>query len=192
MATNPRQGEREPSDAAQETRKAGEQVTQTARVMGEAAERTTHTGAETFRRNADATGEAWEGGSAAASRIAQRSMEQLTKMIGLGGETTKEALQHTAGNMQAVLESTTVVAGGMQGVVGELMRFAENRAEHNLEHLDRLRQCRNLHDLFAEQTQMVRDNFEAFLQSAQRASERTTEMTRAAMERMSALPTPPR
>jgi hypothetical protein len=41
MATNPRHGEREPSDLAQETRKAGEQVAQTARAMGDATERTT-------------------------------------------------------------------------------------------------------------------------------------------------------
>ena len=86
----------------------------------------------------------------------------------------------------------TVIAGGLQGVAGELMRFAESRAEQNLDHLDRLGQCRNVHDLFAQQTQMVRDNFEAFLQGAQRASERTTEMTRTAMERMSTTTTTPR
>src|SRR6516165_2441728 len=40
MATSPRHGEREPSDLAQETRKAGEQAAQTARAVGDAAERT--------------------------------------------------------------------------------------------------------------------------------------------------------
>ena len=67
------------------------------------------------------------------------------------------------------------------------MRFAESRAEQNLDHLNRLGQCRNLHDLLALQTQVVRDNPEAFLQSAQRTSERTTEVARAA-DRMSAPP----
>jgi hypothetical protein len=177
---------------AQETRKTGEQAAQTARVMSDAAERTSRTGAETFRRNADVTREAWQAGTEAAGRIAQRSMEQLTKMIGFGGDTARETLQHSAGNMQAVLESTTIIAGGLQGVTSELMRFAESRAEQNMAHLDRLGQCRNLHELFAQQTQMVRDNFEAFLQSAQRASERTTEMTRSAMDRMSNAPTAPR
>jgi hypothetical protein len=32
------------------------------------------------------------------------------------------------------------------------MRFAESRAEQNLDHLNRLGQCRNLHDLLALQT----------------------------------------
>jgi hypothetical protein len=56
-------------------------------------------------------------------------MEQLTKIFGLGGETVIETLHQTFGNMRAVLESTTAIAGGLQGVAGELMRFAESRAE---------------------------------------------------------------
>ena len=72
------------------------------------------------------------------------------------------------------------------------MRFAESRAEQNLDHLNRLGQCRNLHDLLALLTQVVRDNLEAFLQSAQRTSERTTEVARTAVHRMSAPPTAPR
>ena len=192
MATNPRHGEREALDVGQETRKTGEQAAQTARAMGDAAVRATRASAETFQRNTDAAREAWQGGSEAAGRIAQRSMEQLTKIFGLGGETVIETLQQTSGNMQAVLESTTAIAGGLQGVAGELMRFAESRAEQNLDHLNRLGQCRNLHDLLALLTQVVRDNLEAFLQSAQRTSERTTEMARTAVDRMSAPPTAPR
>jgi len=53
--------------------------------------------AETFQRNTDAAREAWQGGSEAAGRIAQRSMEQLTKIFGLGGETVIETLQQTSG-----------------------------------------------------------------------------------------------
>ena len=92
-------------------------------------------------------------------RAALRSArwKQLTKIFGLGGETVIETLQQTSGNMQAVLESTTAIAGSLQGVAGELMRFAESRAEQNLDHLNRLEQCRNLHDLLALQTQVVRD-----------------------------------
>ena len=123
MATNPRHGEREALDVGQETRKTGEQAAQTTRAMGDAAERATRASAETFQRNTDAAREAWQGGSEAAGRIAQRSMEQLTKIFGLGGETVIETLQQTSGNMQAVLESTTVIAGGLQGVEGEFDAF---------------------------------------------------------------------
>jgi hypothetical protein len=192
MATNPRHGERETADLSHETRKTSEQAGQTARAMGDAAERTTRAGGESFQRNAETARGTWQSGGEAASRIAQRSMEQLSKMLGLSGETLRETLQQSSGNVQAVMESTTVIAGGLQEVAGEWMRFAERRAEQNLDHLDRLGECRNAHDFVALQTQIVRDNVEAFLQSAQRTSERATEMTRKAVNRMSSPPTVPR
>jgi hypothetical protein len=163
---------------------------QAARTISDAAERTTRAGAESFQRNADTAREAWRSGAEAAGRITQRSVEQWSKMFGLSGATLRETLQQSSGNMQAVMESTTVVAGSFQDVTGEWMRFAERRAEQNLDHLDRLSQCRNLQDYWALQTRMVRDNMEAFLQSAQRTSERTTQMARTAVERISSLPTP--
>jgi hypothetical protein len=193
VAINPRHSERDAADQiSQETRKTSEQAGQAARTISDAAERTTRAGAESFQRNAETAREAWRSGAEAAGRIAQRSMEQWSKMFGLSGATLRETLQQSSGNMQAVMESTTVVAGSFQDVTGEWMRFAEHRAEQNLDHLDRLGQCRNLHDYWALQTRMVRDNMEAFLQSAQRTSERTTQMARTAVERMSSPPMAPR
>jgi hypothetical protein len=59
------------------------------------------------------------------------------------------------------------------------------RVERNPNHLDQLRECRSLQDCVALQTQIVRDNVEAFLQSAHRASERTTQFADTAMRQMS-------
>jgi hypothetical protein len=169
MATNPRQAERESSDP----RKAADQTGQTSRTMADAAERTTRVGAEAFQRNAEGAKETWQGGAKAASRIAQRSMEQLSKMFGLSGEAARETVEQSSANMQAVMESTSIIAGGLQDVASEWMRFAQARVEQNLDHLDQLRECRSLQDCVALQTQIVRDNLEAFLQSAHRTSERT-------------------
>lgn len=186
MATHPRQSERGPSDHInQETRKAGEQVAQTVRAVSDAAERTNRVGAETLQRNAEQARETWQEANEAVSRIAQRSMEQFSKMFGLGGETTREAFQQSSGNLQAVMESTTVIASGLHEVTEDWMRFAHERVEHNLNHLDKLRNCRSLHDCVALQTQMVRDNLQAFLDSAQRTSERSTRIARAAADRRS-------
>lgn len=187
MATNPRHGERETTDLSQ-TRKTSEQAGQTARSIGDATERTTRAGAESFQRNAETARGAWHNGAEAAGRIAQRSVEQLSKMSGLSGETLRETVQQSSGNVRAVMESTTALAGGLQDVTSEWMRFAERRAELNLDHLDRLSECRNMHDYLTLQTQIVRENVEAFLQSAQRTSERTTQMARTAVERMSSTP----
>jgi hypothetical protein len=185
MATNPRQSERGSSDHNnQETRKAGEQVAQTVRTISDAAELTNRVGAEALKRNTEQVKETWQEVNEAASRITQRSIEQFSKMFGFGGETTREALQESSGNLQAVMESTMVIASGLHEVTGEWMRFAQERAEQNLNHLDRLGNCRNLHDCVALQTQIVRDNLQAFLESAQRTSERSTRIARSAADRM--------
>ena len=164
MATNPRQAERESSDLGHETRKATDQAGQTGRTMVDAAERTTRAGAEA---------------------IAQRSMEQFSKMFGLSGEAASETVQQSANNMQAVIESASIVAGGLQDIAGEWMRFAQTRLEQNLDHLDQLRECRSLQDCVALQTQILRDNLEAFLRSAHRTSERTTQFAGTAIRQMS-------
>jgi hypothetical protein len=184
MTTHPRQSERGPSELNQESRKAGEHVAQTVRTVSDAAERTNRLGAETLQRNAEQAKETWQEANEAASRIAQRSMEQFSKMFGLGGETTREALQQSSGNLQAVMEGTTVIASGLHEVTEEWMHFAQERVEHNLNHLERLRNCHNLHDCMALQTQIVRDNLQAFLESAQRTSERSTRIARSAVDRM--------
>ena len=185
MATNPRQAERESSDLGHETRKTADQAGQTGRTMVDAAERTTRAGAEAFRRNTEGVKETLQGGAEAGSRIAQRSMEQFSKMFGLNGEAAREPVQQSANNMQAVIESASIVAGGLQDVAGEWIRFAQTRLEQNLDHLDQLRECRSLQDCVALQTQILRDNLEAFLQSAHRTSERTTQFAGTAIRQMS-------
>ena len=182
MATNPRHGGREISD---EARKPTEQMGNAARSVGETAERTTHAGAEAVQHGVEDATDTWQSGAETAGRMAERSMQQFSKMFGLGGEGLKETLQQSSNNIKAVMEGTTLMTGGIRDVAGEWMHFVESRLEHNLQQLDRLRECRTLHDCVALQTQIVRDNMQALLQSTQRTSERTTQMARAAVDRMS-------
>jgi hypothetical protein len=188
MATNPRQSERGPSDHINhETRKASEQVAQTVRTISDSAERSNRVGAETLQRNIEHAKETWQEANEAASRMTQRSMERFSKMFGFSGETAREALQQSSGNLQAIMESTTVFTSGLQEVTEEWMRFAQERLEHNLNHLDKLENCRNLHDCVALQTQIFRDNLQAFFESSQRTSERSTRLARTAADRMTSL-----
>jgi hypothetical protein len=154
------------------------------RTISDAAERRNRVGAETLQRNTEPAKETWQEANEAASRITQRSMERFSKMFGLGGETAREALQQSSGNLQAIMESTTVIASGLHEVTEEWMRFAQERVENNLNHLDSLGNCRNLHDCVALQTQIVRDNLQPFFESAQRTSERSTRIARSAADRM--------
>jgi hypothetical protein len=175
MANSPRHAERDDT----------EQATRTTRAMADAGERAARAGAETMQHNVDSMTDAWRSGSATASRIAERSMDQVSKMFGFGGDSARQAVQQSAGNIQALMESSSIMAGSFQQLSSEWMRFAQRRVEQNLDHFDQLIGCRSMHDYFALQTQIVRDNAEALLQSARRSSECSTKAADEAMRKIS-------
>jgi phasin family protein len=182
MATNPRSSDREAGDVAETARRATEQA---ARSLSEASEHTTRAGAEAFQRNAERLNVSWRSGSEAANRMAERSMEQFSRLFGLSGETARQTVQQSSGNLQAMLESTSIIADGLQDLSGEWLRFAQERLEQNMEHLDQLFGCRSPHEYIALQTRIARENLEAMLQSARRASERSTRTADEAVRKMS-------
>jgi hypothetical protein len=183
MAT--RQTEHESDEAGREAaRKATDQAVRSTRAMSDAAERTTRAGAEAAERGSERMLSSWRTGTATANRIAERSMDQFSRMFGLSGETTRQTLQQSSENVQAILETTTMMADSFQDLSGEWMRFVQSRAEHNLGYFDRLLGCRSLHEWTALQTQIARDHFEAFLESARKTSERSTQMAEQAARKM--------
>ena len=182
MASNPRSSDRESGDVAETTRRTTEQ---TARNLSEASERTTRAGTEAFQRNAERLNESWRSGSETANRLAERSMEQLTRLFGLSGEKARQTVQQSSSNIQAMLESTTIIADGLQELSGEWLRFAQERVQQNMDHLDQLVGCRSPHEYLALQTRIARENFEALLQSARRASERSSQSADEAVRKMS-------
>jgi phasin family protein len=153
--------------------------------MSDAAERTARPGSEAFRRNAETVSSTWRNSGEAASRIAERSVDQFSKLFGLTGETARETMQQSASNVQALIESSTFVVDGLQNVSGEWMRFVQSRIEENLEHFEELLACRTPQECIALQTRLVRDNIEALLHSARRAAEMSTKLADAAVKRMS-------
>jgi phasin family protein len=185
MANNPRQSEREASETSHAVKRAAEQATQTGRAMAEQAERTARAGTEAVRRNAETMSSHWRSGSEAANRIAERSVDQFAKVFGLSSDATKEAMQRSSGNLQALMESTTIIAGGLQNVSGEWMRFAQSRLEENLDHFDDLMGCRTMQEILGLHTEIVRENFEAMLQSLRRASELSTHVADDAIRKIS-------
>jgi phasin family protein len=183
---NPRHAERDSSESLHETsRRATDQASQTSRTMSDAAERTARAGSEALRRNAETVSSTWRNSSEAASRIAERSVDQFSKLFGLTGETARETMQQSAGNVQALIESSTFVVDGLQNVSGEWMRFVQSRIEENLDHFEELLSCRTPQECMALQTRVMRDNIEALLHSARRAAEMSTKLADNAVKRMS-------
>jgi hypothetical protein len=126
--------------------------------MSDAAENTARAGSEAFRRNTESIGKTWRDSSQAATRIAERSMDQFSKLFGLSGDGARETMQQSAGNVQALIESSTVVVSGLQSASGEWLRFVQNRIEENLDHFEELLGCRTPQECMALQTRIVRDN----------------------------------
>jgi len=183
---NPRHAERDSNESLHETsRRAADQASQTSRTMSDAAERTARPGSEAFRRNAETVSNTWRNSGEAASRIAERSVDQFSKLFGLTGETARETMQQSAGNVQALIESSTFVVDGLQNVSGEWMRFVQGRIEENLDHFEELLGCRTPQECMALQTRLMRDNIEALLHSARRAAEMSTKLADDAVKRMS-------
>src|SRR5262249_37875367 len=162
-----RQTEHGAEEVARETtRKAADQATRSAREISEAAERAARTGAETAQRNSEQILSSWRTSADAANQIAERSLDKWSKMVGLTGDTPTQAIQASFGNTQAILETTTMFADGMRDLSGEWTKFIQQRAEQNLEHFERLMGARSLHDWMASQSEIARDQLEAFLQTA--------------------------
>ncbi len=181
---NAHQPEQETLEASREwTRRAFDHTAQTSRTMADAAERTARAGADAVRRNADSFADHWQSSSDAANRIMEKSMNHVSKLFGLS-DNAAQTVQQSASNMQSVIDSTSLLAGGMQGISEEWMRFAQDRVENNLERFDEMIGCRSIQDCFALQAQLARDNFEALLQSARRTSELSTKMADQAARKM--------
>jgi phasin family protein len=181
---NPRQAERD-SNEHETTRRVVDHASQTSRTMSENAERTARAGTEAFRRNAETMSNTWRHSSEAATRIAERSVDQFSKLFGLTGDSARETMQQSAGNVQALIESSTFVVDGLQNMSGEWMRFVQHRLEENLEHFEEFLSCRTPQDCLALQTRVVRDNIEALLHSARRTAETSTKLADDAVKRMS-------
>jgi len=171
--------------ARETTRKVAEQATRSAQAMSDAAERSVRSGAETAQRNSERIMNSWRSGTDTANQIAERSLDKLTQLFGLTGETAREAMQRSTGNVQAMMETSTIIADGLNELSGEWMNFIQQQAEHNLEHFDRLIASRSVQELMAHQTHVARQQFEAFLQSVRRTSERSTQLADRAARKMS-------
>jgi phasin family protein len=181
-----RQIDHEPDEAGRETaRRMTDQAARSSRAMSDAAERTARAGAEAAQGSSERVLRSWRSSTDTANRIAERSMDQFSKMFGFSGETTKQTLQQSSENMQAILETTTIIADSVHDLSEEWMQFVQGCAEQNLAHLDRLLGCRSLQELMALQTQMARDHFEALLEGARKTSERSTQTAERAARKIS-------
>jgi len=183
---NPRQAEREANEFTRETaRKIAEDTSRAARTAAEAGVGATRASADMFQRNAATAQHAFDSSSKMVSELVEQSMRRVGSTFGVAGENANQATQQSARNAEAIVESGTIIAGGMQIISRELFEFARKRMEQNLQLADTMMGCRTPHEFIAAQTNLVRDNLEEFVQSTRRIAELSMEMADEAARRIS-------
>jgi phasin family protein len=183
---NPRQAEKDASHAAQETtRKITEETTRAARTAADAGVGAARAGADMLQRNAESVQHAWESGSKMTTELTERSLERFARAFGIGGESAQQAAEQSSRNLEAIVHSGTILAGGMQSISREWLDFARKRVEQNLHRADALANCRTPQEIMAAHSDFMRDNLEDFVHSTRRIAEISMQMAEEAARRMS-------
>jgi len=182
---NLRQDEREAAETSKETaRKIAEETGRAARTAAQAGAGAARAGAEMFQRNAGTAQHALDSGSKMMSGLVEQSMQRVARTFGLAGENARQATQQSARNAEAIVESGTIIAGGMQIISRELVEFARKRMEQNLQLAEAVLGARTPQEFIAAQSNLVRQNLEDFVQSTRRVAEISIEMADEAAHRI--------
>ena len=176
---------REASQAAQETsRKIAEETSRAARTAADAGAGAARACADMLQRNAETVQHAWELGSKMATELAGKSVERFARACGISGEGAHQATEQSARNFEFIVQSGTILAGGMQSISLELLNFARNRLEQNMHRVESLVKCRTPQEVLAVQSDLVRDSLEDFVQSTRHIAEISSQMAEEAVRRM--------
>ena len=200
---NPRQDDRNPAQAAQDTirrtqagaeemRRHAEEATQrtseTALQFGrtalEASEHATRTGTEMMQQNAEALRRMWQSGLEMVSRMGGRSADDFTRMFGISGDDVRQANEQASRNVDAIVESSSVLTQGLDGISREWFEFARKRVEQNLQRMNDLARCRSPQQFAAVQSEILRGNIEDLLHSSRRVAEISAKLAEQATGKM--------
>jgi hypothetical protein len=161
----------------------------------EAGQHAVNATAEAARVGAETLQQTFQAGWDAASKVAQHSTDQFMQVMGLSGEQSQELARQSSQNIQAIANTSTVLARGFQDVVREWLSFTQSRIDENLDRLNALRTCRSIPDFVALQSDLIRENLEEVIDKGQQIMQHSTEVTHAAARIITAqtrTPTAPR
>jgi hypothetical protein len=151
--------------ASQAVQDAARDIAQISTDVSECAARA---GTEIFQRNAETVQEALQSTGEIAARLTETSADQFGRMFGISGEEAHKAAQKSSDNLEAIIQSSSVLAEVIQSISREWANFARERMERNLNRFESLLRCRTPQDVTAVQSEILRDNLESFLQCARR------------------------
>ena len=95
-----------------------------------------------------------------AAELAQRTTDQVTEVFGAARQRTQDLTERATQNLQAVTQSSAILARGIQEASGECLEMVQERVQKNLDGVNALVRCRTLPEFLAAQSSLFRDNLE--------------------------------
>lgn len=128
-------------------------------------------GVELMQRNADTMQHALRCGARLASRLSERSANQLGRAVGISGESADDAARRSSRNFAAIMQTGAMLTEVTQRLCEEWVDIARARLDRGFDRFDEFLQCRTPQEFAALSSEMMRDNMETFLSYASKAGE---------------------
>jgi hypothetical protein len=93
--------------------------------------------------------------------------------MGISSSETRETAQQVAGNIGAIIQSSSVVAQCAGAISAEWMDFACQQTERSLQHMQAIVHSRTPQDLAVAQSKALRDQVDGLIKGARRIAEIT-------------------
>jgi hypothetical protein len=155
-----REAARQEREEAERLQQAAEAVVTTAWVAPKAAEQTARSTQEVVR-SAVST----------ASEVAQHTTDQFTQVLGVARERTHALTERASQRLQAVTQTGTALARGLQDASGGYLDMVQALLQTNLEGMDALTRCRTPMEFMAAQSSLFRSHMELTLANSRRVAE---------------------
>ena len=158
-----------------EAKRAREQI-EIVQQVGDDVTSTVQAGAEGAQTMARTMQDAVQTSLSTASELARLSTDQAMQLFNTRKGDSRSLGDETSRNLQALAQSGTVLARGVQDVSREWFELSQKRLLKNLDGLSSLAQCRSVPDFMAVQTSLIRDNLEQTLDNSRRMAELTRQL----------------
>lgn len=130
---------------------------------------------EARRRGTEETSEAGSRGAEEAREAGSRGAEEIRSAADLAGQAASDiysrSARETTQGLEAAVKYGTVLASGMQTFLQECIGCAQDVVQRNVDGMQNMMRSRSPGDFFAAQSDLLRDEVQAMIDSGSRLSE---------------------
>ena len=112
----------------------------------------------------------------------ERLADQVTELFGFSGDRGQELTRQSSQNMQAVTQTSTVLARGFQDVSQECLSVLREQLQRNVDGIAALLRCRSVQDVMAAQSEFLRTSLESTVEGTRRMAEASTRVANEASQ----------